>query len=157
MKRLPFYFREDFHHFRIQFMLKRLLQKQAFRYLLCGLVTAIFNVLLISSLIEILRLNTPVLRNLANLSSTYISLLFSFFVYKIWVWTGGTWEIKKVLFYQIPLYHVSAGISVATRIFILFPILDWVGVNYSINTLVGILVGAVLNYKISDKLVFKNK
>jgi dolichol-phosphate mannosyltransferase len=138
-------------------MLKKLLQKQAFRYLLCGLLTAIFNVLLISGMIEILRLNTPVLRNLANLSSTEISLLFSFFVYKIWVWTGGTWEIKKVLFYQIPLYHVSAGISVATRIFILFPILDWVGVNYSINTLVGILVGAVLNYKISDKLVFKNK
>jgi len=138
-------------------MLKKLLQKQAFRYLLCGLVTAIFNVLLISGMIEILRLNTPVLRNLANLSSTEISLLFSFFVYKIWVWTGGTWEIKKVLLYQIPLYHVSAGISVATRIFILFPILDWGGVNYSINTLVGILVGAVINYKISDKLVFKNK
>jgi dolichol-phosphate mannosyltransferase len=138
-------------------MLKRLLQKQAFRYLVCGLITAIFNVLLISSMIEILRLNTPVLRNLANLSSTEISLLFSFFVYKTWVWTGGTWEIKNLLFYQIPLYHVSAGISVATRIFILFPILDWVGVNPSINTLVGILVGAVLNYKISDKLVFKNK
>jgi hypothetical protein len=51
-------------------MLKRLLQKQAFRYLVCGLITAIFNVLLISSMIEILRLNTPVLRNLANLSST---------------------------------------------------------------------------------------
>jgi len=119
-------------------MLKRLLQKQAFRYLLCGLVTAIFNVLLISSMIEILRLNTPVLRNLANLSSTEISLLFSFFVYKIWVWTGGTWEIKKVLFYQIPLYHVSAGISVLARSLILFPILDWLGVQYSINTLVGI-------------------
>jgi dolichol-phosphate mannosyltransferase len=138
-------------------MLKRLLQKQAFRYLVCGLITAIFNVLLISSMIEILRLNTPVLRNLANLSSTEISLLFSFFVYKIWVWPGGTWELKNLLFYQIPLYHVSAGISVAARIFILFPILDWVGVNPSINTLVGILVGAVLNYKISDKLVFKNK
>lgn len=80
-------------------MLKRLLQKQACRYLICGLVTAIFNILLISSMIEILRLNTPPLRNLANLSSTEISLLFSFFVYKIWVWTGGTWEITEVLFY----------------------------------------------------------
>jgi len=138
-------------------MLKRLLQKQAFRYLVCGLITAIFNAAIVSSMIEILRLNTPVLRNLANLSSTEISLLFSFFVYKIWVWPGGTWELKNLLFYQIPLYHVSAGISVAARIFILFPILDWVGVNPSINTLVGILVGAVLNYKISDKLVFKNK
>jgi dolichol-phosphate mannosyltransferase len=138
-------------------MLNKLLQKQAFRYLICGVVTAAFNVLLIYSLIEILRLNTPVLRNIANVLSIEISLLFSFFVYKIWVWAGGTWKIKKVLLYQLPLYHVSAGISVLARTLILFPILDWLGVKYSINTLVGILVGAVINYKISDRVVFKNK
>jgi len=115
-------------------MLNKLLQKQAFRYLICGVVTAAFNVLLIYSLIEILRLNTPVLRNIANVLSIEISLLFSFFVYKIWVWAGGTWKIKKVLLYQLPLYHVSAGISVLARTLILFPILDWLGVKYSINT-----------------------
>jgi dolichol-phosphate mannosyltransferase len=138
-------------------MLNKLLQKQAFRYLICGTVMAAFNVLLISSMIEMLKLNTPVLRNIANVSSIEISLLLSFFVYKIWVWTGGTWNIKKVLFYQIPLYHVSAGISVLARSLILFPILDWLGVQYAINTLVGILLGAVINYKISDKVVFKTK
>jgi dolichol-phosphate mannosyltransferase len=138
-------------------MLNNLLQKKVFRYLVCGIVTAAFNVLLISSMIEIMKLNTPVLRNIANVSSIEISLLFSFFVYKIWVWTGGTWKIKKVLLYQIPLYHVSAGISVLARSLILFPILDWLGIQYAINTLLGILVGAVINYKISDRVVFKNK
>jgi dolichol-phosphate mannosyltransferase len=138
-------------------MLNKFLRKQAFRYLICGLVTAVFNVVLIYYMINIMRLNTPALRNLANLLSIEISLIFSFFVYKIWVWTGGSWNIKKVIFYQIPLYHVSAGISVMTRSFILFPVLDWLGVNPSINTLMGIVLGAVLNYKISDRLVFKTK
>jgi dolichol-phosphate mannosyltransferase len=138
-------------------MLKKLLKKQAFRYLICGAVTAVFNVLLIYIMIESLGLNTPALRNIANVSSIEISLIFSFFVYKVWVWSGGSWTVKRVLLYQIPLYHISAGISVITRSLILFPILDWLGVNYSINTLIGIIVGAILNYKISDKLVFRTK
>jgi len=138
-------------------MLKKLLKKQAFRYLICGGVTAAFNVLLISILIEALGFNTPVLRNIANVSALEISLIFSFFVYKIWVWSGGTWTLKRVLLYQIPLYHISAGVSIIARTLILFPILDWFGVNYSINTLIGIIIGAILNYKISDKLVFRAK
>jgi dolichol-phosphate mannosyltransferase len=138
-------------------MLNKLLEKQAFRYLICGLLTAAFNVILIYYMIDIIRLDTPVLRNLANIASIEISLIFSFFVYKIWVWTGGSWNMKRLLFYQIPLYHVSAGISVMIRSFILFPVLDWLDVNPSINTLIGIVVGAVLNYKISDRVVFKTK
>jgi dolichol-phosphate mannosyltransferase len=138
-------------------MLKKLLKKQAFRYLICGGVTAVFNVLLISIMIDFFGLNTPALRNIANISSIEISLIFSFFVYKIWVWPGGSWAIKRVFLYQIPLYHISAGISVIVRSLIIFPILDWLSVNYSLNTLIGIIVGAILNYKISDKLVFRTK
>jgi dolichol-phosphate mannosyltransferase len=138
-------------------MLRRLLQKQAFRYLICGAITAAFNIFLVYTLIKILKFDTPLLRNIANISSIEISLIFSFFVYKIWVWSERNWRIKQVFFYQIPLYHVSAGISVITRSLILFPILDWLGVHYSINTLFGILVGAVINYKLSDKIVFKTK
>ncbi|HCF29186.1 MAG TPA: glycosyl transferase, partial [Cyanobacteria bacterium UBA11049] len=106
-------------------MLKKLLNQQAFRYLICGGVTAVFNVLLISIMIEAFGFNTPVLRNIANVSALEISLIFSFFVYKIWVWSGGTWTLKRVLLYQIPLYHISAGVSIIARTLILFPILDW--------------------------------
>ena len=138
-------------------MLKKLLKKQAFRYLICGGVTAVFNVLLTSIMIDFFGLNTPTLRNIANIISIEISLIFSFFVYKIWVWPGGSWAIKRVFLYQIPLYHISAGIYVIARSLIIFPILDWLGVNYSLNTLIGIIIGAILNYKISDKLVFRTK
>ncbi|MEM1168856.1 MAG: GtrA family protein [Cyanobacteria bacterium P01_H01_bin.35] len=138
-------------------MFKKLLKKKIFRYLICGVVTAAFNVLLISAIIELFGINKPVMRNLANVLSIEVSLLFSFFVYRTWVWSKGNWTIKEVIWRQIPLFHLSIGASIGIRSFIVFPILDWLGVHYTINTLVGILFGSIINYKISDRWVFKPK
>lgn len=136
-------------------MLKKIWEKQVIRYLICGALTATFNILLISGIIELLKLDTPLLRNLANLGSTEISLLFSFIVYRLWVWPSASWKLQKIFFHQIPLYHLSTGISILIRSFVLFPLLDWMGVHYSINTLVGIAVGSALNYSFSDRIVFR--
>ena len=113
------------------------------------------NLLLIFYFIECLEFNTPILRNVANSLSIELSLLASFFIYRIWVWPGGAWTVREVLWRQIPLYHISAGTAVVARIFLIFPFLDRLEVNYTINTLVGVLVSASLNYLISDRLVFK--
>ena len=136
-------------------MLKKLFRQKVFKFLIGGGVAAVINLLLIFGLIEWLGFNTPILRNVANAVSIELSLLASFFIYRIWVWPGGVWTIREVLWRQIPLYHLSAGAAVITRIFILFPLLDRLGVNYAINTLVGVLLSAVINYLISDRLVFK--
>jgi dolichol-phosphate mannosyltransferase len=136
-------------------MLKKLLRQKVFKFLVGGGVAASINLLLIFVLIEWLGFNTPTLRNVANAISIELSLLASFFIYRIWVWPGGAWTVREVLWRQIPLYHVSAGAAVVARIFFIFPLLDWLGVNYAINTLVGVLVSAALNYLISDRLVFK--
>ena len=138
-------------------ILKKLLRQRIFKFLIGGGVSTAVNVLLIFAMIELLGLDTPVLRNIANAASIELSLLFSFFVYRTWVWPGGTWTVREVLWRQIPLYHVSAGTAVIIRILILFPLLDWLGINYAINTLVGVLLGAGLNYVISDRLVFRTK
>lgn len=138
-------------------ILKKLLGQRIFRFLVGGGVSTIVNLLLIFALIELLGLDTPVLRNIANAVAIELSLLFSFFVYRTWVWSGGAWTVREILWRQIPLYHLSAGASAITRILILFPLLDWLGINYTINTLVGILVGAALTYMISDQLVFRAK
>jgi dolichol-phosphate mannosyltransferase len=137
-------------------MLKKLFRQKVFKFLIGGGVAAVVNLLLIFGLIEWLGFNTPTLRNVANAVSIELSLLASFFIYRIWVWPGGVWTIREVLWRQIPLYHLSAGAAVITRIFILFPLLDRLGVNYAINTLVGVLLSAIINYLISDRLVFKN-
>jgi dolichol-phosphate mannosyltransferase len=136
-------------------MLKKLFRQKVFKFLVGGGVAAAINLLLIFALIEWLGFNTSTLRNVANAISIELSLLASFFIYRIWVWPGGAWTVREVLWRQIPLYHFSAGAAVVLRIFLIFPLLDWLGVNYAINTLVGVLVSAALNYLISDRLVFK--
>ena len=122
-----------------------------------GGVAALLNLYLIFAMIEQLGWNAPFLRSLANAIAIETSLIFSFFVYRTWVWTGGGWNIIDVLMRQIPLYHLSAGSAVVLRVFVVFPTLDWLEVDYRINTLIGVLLSAFLNYFISDRLVFKNQ
>ena len=138
-------------------MINVLFNNRIFKFLSGGGIAAAFNLLLISVMVELLGLNTPILRNVANAVSIELSLLLSFFIYRIWVWPGGSWNVRVVFSRQLPLYHISAGSAVITRIFLMFPILDWLGINYAINTLIGILVGASINYILSDSLVFKTK
>ncbi|MCL1470617.1 glycosyltransferase [Argonema antarcticum] len=138
-------------------MLSKLFRGRIFKFIVGGGVAAAFNLLLIFCLIDILGFDTPVLRNVANIVSIELSLLLSFFIYRIFVWPGGDWTVQKVLLRQLPLYHISAGSAIIARIFIIFPVLDWLGVNYAINTIMGVLVSATLNYLISDKLVFNTQ
>lgn len=138
-------------------MLRKILTFKILKFFLGGGLSALLNILLIYILIEKLGFQTYLLRNAANLISIEISLVFSFFVYRIWVWTGGNWNVKDVILRQIPLYHVSAGSAVIIRIFLIFPVLDWLGINYAVNTLIGVIISASINYFISDRFVFKNK
>ena len=138
-------------------LIKKLLRQRAVKFLLGGGVAAVFNLIAIFVLIEGLGLTTPLQRNIANIIAIELSLVFGFFIYRIWVWPGGVWRIREVLLKQLPLYHLSAGASVLLRILIVFPLLDRLGVDYSINTLIGVLLSAVFNYLISDRLVFKDR
>nr|WP_242060280.1 glycosyltransferase [Aerosakkonema funiforme] len=127
------------------------------KFIIAGGVAATFNLLLMNCLIEFMGFDTPILRNVANVLSIEMSLLFSFFLYRILVWPGGNWTVREVWLRQLPLYHMSAGSAIIARIFIVFPILDSLLIDYRINTLVGVLINASLNYLISDKLVFKSQ
>ena len=137
--------------------MSKLLQQRVIKFLFGGGVAAAFNLLLIFVLIEWLGFTTPLLRNVANVIAIELSLILSFFIYRIWVWPGGVWKISAVLFKQLPLYHLSAGTAVLLRVLVVFPLLDKLGVSYGINTLIGILLSAVINYLISDRLVFKDR
>jgi dolichol-phosphate mannosyltransferase len=127
------------------------------RFLFGGGVAAAFNLILIALLIETLGFDTPLLRSLANIIAMELALLVSFAIYRAWVWTGGSWSLKDLLLRQLPLYHVSAGAAVLLRSLLVFPLLDYLGVSYGVNTLIGILLSASLNYVVSDRLVFTNQ
>lgn len=136
--------------------LKSLLNNRIVRFLVCGVITAAFNILVLAVLIESLKLEQPIWRNIANFVSIEISVLFSFFVYRIWVWSSNAWTIHSIS-KEIPLYHLSCAASIAVRSFILFPALNWLNVNYVLNSIVGIAIGSGINYVISDRVVFKQK
>lgn len=138
-------------------MLTKFFKRKVVRFLICGFFTALFNILLLAALIESFGIKTPILRNVANVFSIEVSLLLSFFIYRAWVWSADRSTFKEMLFRQIPLYHLSVSASIMLRSFLVFPLLDWLGVHYTINTLFGIVLGSAINYIISDKWVFKTQ
>lgn len=137
--------------------MNRLLFAKVSKFLIGGGAAAVFNLALIHLAIAYLGFDTPFLRNVANIISIELSLIFSFFVYRIWVWPGGDWSLKNIFLKQLPLYHFSAGAALLLRVLIIFPLLDHWGINYLLNTLVGVLVGATINYVLSDRLVFQRR
>ncbi len=138
-------------------MLSKLYKNKIFRFLIAGGIAFVINLILIHWLIDGLGFDTSFLRNIANIISIEISLIASFFIYRLWVWQGGDWRIKDVVLIQLPLYHLSAGLAVLLRILLIFPLLDSWGVSPGVNTLIGVLIGATINYVASDNLIFKPK
>ena len=137
-------------------MLNKIFSEKIVKFLVGGGITTVFNLVLIFLLIDCLGWHSTLLHNLANVVSIELSVLLSFFIYRLWVWNEGEWNLKEVLLKQIPLFHVAAGSVVLARVFFLFPILDFLSVNPEINTLLGGLSGAALNYLTSDRLVFRS-
>lgn len=123
------------------------------KFLIAGIIITLVNLVAIHLLIELLNFNTPFLRNIANIISIEFSLLLGFFIYRILVWKGGSWRFTDLLLKQLPLYHISASLILLIRIFVIFPLLDWWGISYIINTIIGVLVSACINYMISDRLL----
>ncbi|MFM2377937.1 MAG: hypothetical protein RLZZ143_513 [Cyanobacteriota bacterium] len=138
-------------------MLTKIYNNKIFRFLIAGGVAFLINLFLIYWFIDDLGFNTPLLKNVANVISIEISLIASFFIYRIWVWTGGDWTIRDVILIQLPLYHLSAGLAVLLRVFLIFPFLNWLGISPGVNTMIGVLLGASINYFASDSLIFKPK
>ncbi|MEA5536458.1 glycosyltransferase [Crocosphaera sp. XPORK-15E] len=136
-------------------MFKQAVQGKIVKFFLGGSLSAFLNIILMIVLIERLGFDSPTLRNIANIISMEISLIAGFFIYRLLVWTGGSWNLHDVLLKQLPLYHISATAAILSRILIVFPILDWLKVNYVINTLIGVLVSFTFNYVISDRLIFR--
>jgi dolichol-phosphate mannosyltransferase len=138
-------------------MLTKIYNNKIFRFLIAGGVAFLINLFFIYWFIDDLGFNTPFLKNVANVISIEISLIASFFIYRIWVWTGGDWTIRDVILIQLPLYHLSAGLAVLLRVFLIFPFLNWLGISPGVNTMIGVLLGSSINYVASDSLIFKPK
>lgn len=124
------------------------------RFLFFGGTAALLNVAFMYGFVDLLEWNSIVLRNLANVISVELSLLYSYFVYRLFVWNDLGTPFRESLRRQLFRYHGSAGVAIVTRWFLLFPVLDLFGLNHLINTVIGALVSSVLNYVLSSRYVF---
>ena len=138
----------------MQSILKNFWRQRSFRFIFVGAITTLANILLINLLVSYFKLNDPILKSLGNAFATEICLLLSFFCYRQFVWQAVWMGWQKVLFHELPRYHLSIISVIVIRIFLLFPLLDWLGVHYSLNTLIGIALGAASSYTLSNKFVF---
>ncbi|MGK7933978.1 MAG: GtrA family protein [Microcystaceae cyanobacterium] len=136
-------------------MKKPLVSRKLIKFLAGGGVAATVNIVLMAYLINHRGFDTPLLRNMANLLAIEAGIVISFVIYRTWVWRGQEKSLRKILFHQFPLYHLAGGSALLARTLIIFPLLDWLTLNYLINTFIGMLVGTVINYHISDRIVFK--
>lgn len=122
-------------------------------FLLGGGSAAIVNLALVYVGISLLGLGSDLQQNYVNLVAMEISLVYSFLVYRAFVWRIKTWDTAQIFLRQLPLYHLSAGTGVLARA-LLFPLLQFLGVHYLLNVTLGILIGAAINYVLTDNFVF---
>jgi dolichol-phosphate mannosyltransferase len=135
-------------------LLTHLTRHRFTRFLLLGGTAALVNLLIMYFLVDACDWKEPFWKNLANAVSMEVSLLYSFIVYRIYVWGNQTGHFRKGLATQMWRYHGTAGAINLMRFFAIFPLLDWLGVHHLTNTVIGISAGCVINYFISNHFVF---
>jgi dolichol-phosphate mannosyltransferase len=123
------------------------------RFLIGGGSSTLLNLTLAYIGVDLLGFSSKLQQNYVNFAAMEISLVYSFFVYRSFVWRDKTRSASRVLLRQLPLYHLSAGAGLLTRT-LLFPLLQIVGLHYLLNIILGIMTGASVNYTLTNRYVF---
>jgi len=114
----------------------------------------LLNLLLLYLMVHFMGFNDKIGENVANAVSMELSVIYNFFVSRIFTWKDRVKEKGARLFIQIVKFHLTIGLTLIFRLF-LFPILQYFGVFYIINSAIGIVISAIFNFIIYDSLVFK--
>ncbi len=138
----------------ISFFLRR--KEKIIKFLLSGSTAAIINLISLNVLISFFNFNTSLLENVANFLSMELSILYNFVLSRNWTWKYSVKYSRKKIFPQLISFHLVVGVSIILRS-TLFPIFQYFGIHYLLNALIGIALGAVINFVLYEKVVFKNE
>lgn len=105
-------------------------------------------------LVELFGFKTYFLKNLANILSIEISIIYNFMLSRAWTWNDTPLKKGGDLLGQCVSFHVANLSGLGIRI-ILFAFLDKLAVFYILNILLGIGVAALVGYLLYDRIVFK--
>jgi glycosyltransferase involved in cell wall biosynthesis len=125
------------------------------KYGLNGLVVALSQFIFMITLVELFNLNNQLTLNLANIISIEAATIIAFYLHTRLTWRQSfkhpLLEIKTFFY-----FHLLNLITMLTRIGMFF-MLERTGMNYRLNTLLGIVTFILLNYIMYDQVIFRKK
>jgi dolichol-phosphate mannosyltransferase len=123
-------------------------------FLVGGSSAAALNLVLAYIGVELLGFSSDLQQNYVNVITMEAGLVYSFFVYRAFVWKDKLSSKSRILLRQLPIYHLSAGAALLARGLLIFPLLQLLGVHYLLNITIGLLSGAAITFILSDRYVF---
>ena len=134
-------------------------QKLAFRriikFVCVGFTATIIQLTLMWIMVEVLGWKGYYFKNLANIISGELGLIYAFALNRIWTWRDNAHIRNNSLLHQFILYHSGVLLGIVVKI-CLFATLDLFGIYYLINVLIGVGIAAAINYVFFDKIVFRD-
>jgi dolichol-phosphate mannosyltransferase len=124
------------------------------KFLIIGFSAAFVNFLLMILFVEVLGFKSYYLKNLANILSIEISILYNFILSRLWTWGDVPRKQGKGLITQFISFNLAAFTGISIRV-IVFAILEKLRVFYLLKVAIGIGLAATVDFILYDKLVFR--
>lgn len=123
------------------------------KYGINGILIALSQILIITFLVEYFSFNTEYLKNVANIVSIIIGLLIAFILHSSITWRYH-FKSKIEIFKKLLIFYLISTFSIIIRI-ATFYLFNQNGMDYKLNTLIGIILIIIINFFGYEKIVFK--
>ncbi|GAH62760.1 unnamed protein product, partial [marine sediment metagenome] len=124
------------------------------KYLIFGLLVACSQFISIYLFVEIFGFNSIQEQNIANIISILISFAVAFFIHSNLTWRYKYTSVFKII-QKIILFYLFSSISLIIRFILFYFLANYFGMDYQLNTLIGIFVAIIINFFGYDKWLFK--
>jgi dolichol-phosphate mannosyltransferase len=124
------------------------------KFLIVGISAAFVNVSIMVLFVEGFGFKTYLLKNLANILSIEISIIYNYMLSRAWTWSDTPAKKGRDLLGQCVSFHVANLTGLFLRV-VLFAFLEKLAVFYVLNIILGIVLAAFVSYILYDKIVFK--
>jgi len=130
--------------------------ERVWKFLVVGGSAFIIQMGVMAFLVEYVGLRGHLEKNIANIISGEIALLYAFLANRSWTWKDIPRQKGKGLLRQLFLFHAANGIGITLKL-TLFAVLDLVGLHYAINVTIGVAIAATFDFIMYNKFVFQKK
>jgi putative flippase GtrA len=126
------------------------------KFLIVGGTAFVIQMGMMVFFVEVVGIKEYLLKNLANFVSGEIALLYAFVLNRSWTWKDIPKQKGKELLRQLSLFHAANGIGIIIKL-TLFAVLEFLGVHYTLNVIIGVTIAAAFDFVMYNRFVFHKK